>query len=511
MLPLLVLSGVALSLSPSASTATVYVHVVPYIDSDAWSQDHIIALKEFLSWCEKRKIKVAVFHYNTCESDAPGITNVIREYAERDTISLVGLHSTSHALGGLPLSLQYWELKFNLQFLRNRVKTNVVPVLSVPSWVFDTNTLYVCDMLGIRVIICGADITNISSEYDPKWDGVDSVARHMPVGYFNVHGDRLYYIPAMDFYLDLLNLTSNNVTLRGLLQNAVKNLINNGIINATSDVHLTLWVLIHPWELADANVLQEFEKFLSDIRDGLFNFEYKGTKITFELSDPREVVDTILSRKSNLKFIPLPEPDYSRILKLEGFYHWWELIKLYPDKSELVWMWLDTMYKWQTLDSALWDLTVNGDINDSFQKNLYRAVKLVWNEALLNDVLRHWNSDAVRELLLKERKYLDVVYRDTLILHAELMGSMVRQNRVELLEQKVNQIKQDIKEIKENLKRISQGQQDLKRQLESLEQEIQELKRQESKRGLPMLPVPLPWKRRNHLGRRRSRRLIEAG
>ncbi|WP_456482971.1 hypothetical protein [Methanopyrus kandleri] len=496
MLPslVLVLIGI-LPLSPSASAATVYVDVVPYIDSDAWSQDHVAALKEFLSWCEERGIKVAVFHYNTCEEAAPGITDLIREYAERGTISLVGLHSTSHALGGLPLSLQYWELEFNLQFLRDRVGSNVAQVLSVPSWVFDANTLYACDKLGVRVIVCGTDITAINPDYDPTWDRLDPIARYMLVGYFNVRGSRLYYIPALSYVSDLVQAVEDRgTTVRELLQNAVRNLVDSGVINVTGDVHLTLWVLIHPWELADADVRQEFENFLSEVGNGSLNFEYQGVTVTFELSDPREVVNMISSGGTNLRLVALPEPDYSSILHAANYHHWWELIDLYPDKSKIVREWLDTMSRWWALDFALWDLTVNGVIDDSIRKDLYRAVERVWNEALLENVLEYWDPSSARWPLLEERKALSTVYREILKLHAELMGSMVRQSRVESLEREINRLEQGLEDL-------SRRQQDLERRLESLERELQGLEKRNSKRRLPVLPIPLWWKRRNPFGR----------
>ncbi|WP_168168853.1 hypothetical protein [Methanopyrus sp. SNP6] len=455
----------------SPSTATVYVHVVPYIDSDAWSKDHVTALKEFLSWCEGRGIKVAVFHYNVCEDAAPGITDLIREYAGRGTISLVGLHSTSHALGGLPLSLQYWELEFNLRFLRNRVGSNVSQVLSVPSWTFDANTLYACHKLEIRVMVCGVDITAINPDHDPTWDRLDPIARHMLVGYFNVCGDKIYYVPALSYVSDLVQgAEDRGTTVRELLQNAVRNLIDGGAISTAGDVHLVLWILVHPWELADANVRSEFENFLSEVGSGSFNFEYQGIAVTFELSDPREVVDAI-QKGTNIELVALPEPDYSSILHATSHHHWWELVDLYPDRSEIVWEWLDTVSRWWVLDPALWDLTVNGVINDSILEDLYRAVKWVWDEALLEDYLKYSDPSSSRWILLKERKSLDTVYREILALHAEMVG------------------------------RLNEKQQDLERRIESLERELQGLKKRESKRGLPVLPSPLRLRRSLRLRR----------
>ncbi|WP_456466440.1 hypothetical protein, partial [Methanopyrus sp.] len=55
-----------LLLTPAPASATVYVDVVPYVDSDAWSGEHVTALRDFLSWCGERGVKVAVFHYNFC-------------------------------------------------------------------------------------------------------------------------------------------------------------------------------------------------------------------------------------------------------------------------------------------------------------------------------------------------------------------------------------------------------------------------------------------------------------
>ncbi|MEO2242026.1 MAG: hypothetical protein ABGY09_08180, partial [Euryarchaeota archaeon] len=56
-----------LLLTPAPASATVYVDVVPYVDSDAWSGEHVAALRDFLSWCERHRVRVAVFHYNLCE------------------------------------------------------------------------------------------------------------------------------------------------------------------------------------------------------------------------------------------------------------------------------------------------------------------------------------------------------------------------------------------------------------------------------------------------------------
>ncbi|WP_456482273.1 hypothetical protein [Methanopyrus sp.] len=465
-------------LLPSDSAADVYVHVVPYIDSDAWSQDHVAALKEFLSWCEGHNIRVAVFHYNVCEETAPGITDLIREYAERGTISLVGLHSTSHALGGLPFSLQYWELEFNLRFLEDRVKNNVARVLSVPSWVFDVNTLYACDKLGVRVLVCGADITTLNPEHDPKWNRLDFVALHMLAGYFNVGGDRLYYVPALNYASDLMQAAKDRgATVRDILRSAVRSLLDNDIVTGAGDVHLTLWILIHPWELSDANVRREFEDFLSEVADGSFNFEYNNVKVTFELSNPRDVIDMVLSGK--VKLIALPEPDYSNILHAMGYHHWWELIdrNQHQDGTDIVWEWRELVSRWQSLDPVLWDLTVIGAV-DSIQKDLYRAVKYVWDEALLNDVLESWDPNAARNSLSKEREALDTVYREALKLHAELVSSIVR--KYQSLEREIDRLERDLKDV-------SSKQRDLERRLESLSRELQDRRR--AKCGLPVLPV----------------------
>ncbi|MEO2241138.1 MAG: hypothetical protein ABGY09_03615 [Euryarchaeota archaeon] len=391
------------------ATADVVVDVVPYVDSDAWSGEHVAALRDFLSWCERHRVRVAAFHYNLCERTAPGITQVIREFANRGVITLVGSHSASHAMGGLPPAVQYWELVVSLDFLRREVGRSD-PVLSVPYWVLDVNTVRACAMAGVRVIVDGNDPALLGPEPGP-WSSVPALSRRLVVGWWEVDGRRVYRLPAVA-WADLWGEERSVERACERVREAVAELVRRGWCREGA---LTVWVLVHPWELARSGFLESFEGFLDRVRSGGLDFECGGVRVRFRLADPREVVDRVKEYVAR----PLPSPDLLRILQAEGFLSpdqlQVELVRGLLEGREDAVKGLRVLEVWRRCMRILWGvdgellaLTRAGRVTGRLRGLVEKVVSEVWNDVGVYSAIREWgNLDAA--LVFARRMLSDVM------------------------------------------------------------------------------------------------------
>ncbi len=398
-----------LLLTPAPVSATVYVDVVPYVDSDAWSKEHALALRDFLSWCGERGVKVAVFHYNLCERTAPGITRVIREFADQGVVTLVGSHSASHAMGGLPPAIQYWELVVSLDFLKREVGRSD-PVLSVPYWVLDANTLRACAMVGVRVVVDGNDPLQLGPGAS-GWSAVSGLARRLVVGWWEVDGRRVYRLPAVA-WSDLWEEGSSVDEACERVRGAVAELVKKGWCR---EGRLTVWVLVHPWELARSEFLRSFEEFLDRVRSGGLDFECNGVRVRFRLADPREVVGHVEDYVAR----PLPRPDLLRILRAEGFPDSGRLrVVLVRCASEGRWdaeKGLRVLETWERCMRILWGidgellaLTRAGRVTGRLRELVERVVSEVWNDVGVYSAIYEW-SDLDAALAFAQRMLSDAM------------------------------------------------------------------------------------------------------
>jgi len=432
---------IALATIEGAAAQTVTVMVVPYVDSDAWQPSHVDAFEKFLEWCKQNGVHIAVFHYNTNtakDSNGVPITEVIKQYANEGVITMVGLHSTSHSIDGLPLSIQYWELKFNLQFLQKNIGKNVMPVFSVPYWVFDPNTVKACAMIGIKAIISGQSVATLNPNYSTPISQLNPIAQRMIPGYFQITVNgrtcRVYYIPAVSFWDDLVpQAKSANETVDDLLKSAVDQLIQSDIFSTPTggkDVTLELWVLIHPWEMADTSRgASAYENFLEDVKSGKLNHTVNvngvNVNIVFKLADPVEALNEIINGKTPL--VPMPEPSLYYLLEMQGFEPWWQLKETYqsnPDKISILIAWRDIMEKLWSLDGELMALTKSGMITGNLENELLSVIENVWSVADINCVLKYWDVTAAKVDVEKEDSLVDVLAADV----SEAFANLIAKN-----------------------------------------------------------------------------------
>jgi len=470
-----------LLLTPAPASATVYVDVVPYVDSDAWSGEHVTALRDFLSWCGERGVKVAVFHYNLCERTAPGITRVIREFADQDVVTLVGLHTVSHSLGNLPVSVQYLELKYNAEFLKENVQVNVDDrVLSVPYWVLSPRTLRACALYGVRVIVSGNSPATLSANHDPVWDKLTFPAPYMVPGRFEVNGTTIYHLPAA-IYSELANAAaSRNATIGDLLRDAVRSLLDSGLVPTDRDARLTLAVLVHPWELADDSVLNGVKQLLSQVASGELNFNYKGTSVRFRLADPRRVVDDLLSGRFKGPVVSLPEPEYRRVLQSKGFDPWWKLSERYSDKSDLVRTWREAVQTLESVDAELLALLRAGRVDERLDELLRRLAEVAVDEAELNSMIKHWDVNAAALSIQRFASVSDEVYAEVTVRFSELVEDELNEVKaaeaeVEELRKERSKIENDINSLKEKISDVSSEVSSMQRDLKSLAGKVSDL------------------------------------
>ncbi len=396
-------------LCPAPAAADVTVDVVPYVDSDAWSKEHVKALEDFLRWCEERGIRAAIFHYNLCERTAPGITEVIRGFADRGVLTVVGLHSASHAMGGLPLAIQYWELAVNRDFLEKKVG-RADPVLSVPYWVLDVNTLRACAMAGVRILVDGNDPAGMGPE-PGEWSSIPGLSRRLVVGRWDVDGVRLYRLPAVA-WSDLWEEGSTVDEACRRLQRAVSGLVDGGWCR---EGRVTVWVLVHPWELARREFLRSFEEFLDRVRSGRLDFEHGGVRVRFRLADPREVVERVEEYVAR----PLPRPDLPWILRAEGFPDPGrlraELLKEASEGREDAVRGLRVLEIWERCMQILWGvdgellaLTRAGKVTRRLRELVEKVVSVIWNDVGVYSAIREWR-DLDAALTFARRMLADVM------------------------------------------------------------------------------------------------------
>ncbi|MHC1580909.1 MAG: hypothetical protein ACXQTC_04360, partial [Methanopyraceae archaeon] len=460
---------------------TVYVDVVPYVDSDAWSGEHVTALRDFLSWCGERGVKVAIFHYNFCERTAPGITQVIREFANQGVVTLVGLHTVSHSLGNLPVSVQYLELKYNAEFLKENVQVSVDDrVLSVPYWVLSPRTLRACALYGVRVIVSGNSPATLSANHDPVWDKLTFPAPYMVPGKFEVNGTTIYHLPAVT-YSELANTASSrNTTIGDLLRDAVRSLLDSGLVPTDRDARLTLAVLVHPWELADDSVLNGLKQLLSQVASRELNFNYKGTSVRFRLADPRRVVDDLLSGRFEGPVVSLPEPEYRRVLQSKGFDPWWKLSERYPDKSDLVRIWREAVQTLESVDAELLALMRAGRVDERLDALLRRLAEAAVDEVELNSMIKHWDANAAALSIQRFAGISNEVYAEVTVRFSELIkdvsnGVRLAETEIEEMVKEESKIKNDVDSLRKELSGVSGEVSSMRRDLKSLASRVSDL------------------------------------
>ncbi|WP_457620864.1 hypothetical protein [Methanopyrus sp.] len=436
------------------SAALVKVDVVPCVDTDLRSSEDVNALKNFLTWCEDNHVQVAAFY-----SDTSGIADVIKSYASSGVITLVGLHTTSHSLGGLPPSLQYWEIKFNYDTVSSDIGVNTYKALLVPNGVFDANTISACNELGINVTLGDVGYNWEENKYDT------TLYTYALVGYFNVNGNKIYYVPVLEFSRieSLANLTNTN--LETLLKTSILDVLHEkGVIGPDNNEMLTLWILIHPYELNDSSTVSDLESFLLDIAKGLFDFTYSdGTEVVFELANPMDVLSNIESYKSVGE---IPAPDYQDLMALHGYERWYELT---DDKVALLWH--SIMSRWWGINELLAYLTANNMLNDEILEELRNAVEHVIDESSLYIMLEEWGDETdVMNTICVEDECLNTLWCDLMRFCIELCDEKEDQ-----IEQELQQHDSEIASIEENITNIENNINEIKNELSSTEESVSNL------------------------------------
>ncbi|WP_457614951.1 hypothetical protein [Methanopyrus sp.] len=436
---------------PPASAALVKVDVVPCVDTDLRSSEDVNALNNFLTWCENNHVQVAAFY-----SDNSGIADVIKSYASSGVITLVGLHTTSHSLGGLPPSLQYWEIKFNYDTVSSDIGVNTYKALLVPNGVFDANTISACNELGINVILGDVGYNWEENKYGT------TLYTYALVGYFNVGDNKIYYVPVLEFSRidSLANLTNTN--LETLLKTAIVDVLyEKGVIGQDDNEMLTLWILVHPYELNDSTTVSDLESFLSDIAKGLFDFTYSdGTEVVFELANPMDVLSNIESYKSVGE---IPAPDYQDLMALHGYERWYELTD-----DKVVLLWHSIMSRWWGINELLAYLTANNMLNDEILEELRNAVEHVIDESSLYIMLEEWNAETeVMNTICVEDECLNTLWCDLMRFCIELCDE-----KEEQIEQKLQQHDSEIASIEENIANIENDINEIKDELSSTEERV---------------------------------------
>ncbi|MEO2240887.1 MAG: hypothetical protein ABGY09_02335 [Euryarchaeota archaeon] len=399
----------ALLLVPAPGAADVTLHVVPYTDNNAWSQAHASQLKKLLTWCRGHDVSLAAFYFEAAHRNAPDVTRVLREFANNGTIAVVGTQTVSHSLGGLPSSIQYWELVRGLQYTRDRLDRSY-PILHVPYWVFGETTLKACAKAGIRALISGlgpgVDPEFLRRRY-PELARVDAIGRHLLVGRWRVDGTTIYHLPALSFTNDLGG--SADLAL-SRLERGLELLLRSGLVRDGD--RLMVWVLLEPWQMGD-QTLTEFESFLERLKRGV-TLRVNGLTARIELADPGRVVRSLDSYRS----IEFPIPSYERALRYEGYAPIGSL-QVDPEVRHLYERYLETL---RSVDDRLSRLLERGLVDRELERHLDRVVQLAWNDAALYAALRGWGDvnlvkrhlrllvDAARELARAvNERYLRVV------------------------------------------------------------------------------------------------------
>ncbi len=377
----------ALLLTPAPGAADVTLHVVPYTDNNAWSPVHASQLRKLLTWCREHDVSLAAFYFEAAHRNAPDVTRVLREFVDNGTITVTGTQTVSHALGGLPYSIQHWELVRGLQYARDRLDRSD-PLLHVPYWVLDETTLRACARAGIRALVSGLgpgiDPDFLRRRY-PELTRVDAVGRHLLVGRWKVEGTTIYHLPALSFTNDLGG--SANLAL-SRLERGLELLLRSGLVRDGD--RLVVWVLLEPWQMSDAT-LSEFESFLDRLKRGV-TLRVNGLTARIELADPKRVVKDLDSYRS----IELPTPSYERVLRYEGYAPIRDL-QVDPEVRHLYERYLETL---RSVDDRLSRLLERGLADRELERRLDRVVQLAWNDAALYAALQGWkNPDLVKRYL----------------------------------------------------------------------------------------------------------------
>ncbi|WP_456482353.1 hypothetical protein [Methanopyrus sp.] len=463
--------------------SSVNVYVVPCVDIAPQSSDQVSALGDFLQWCEKNGVKVAVFLSNRYADAYPGVKDAVVQYSRDGTIGLVGLGTASYSLGGLPVSLQYLELKFNQEFLLESGAVNVnTGVLMVPHSVFDTNTLVACEKAGVRVIVGKVDITKISPEYPKEWNTLNSTARLMVPGHWDLNGYRVYLLPGLNAR-DLIDQAANvGYNPVDILEGGVESLINNGIISA--DDSIVIGLIIDTDCISKSDYLQKVEGILQELLNGDTRTYTSGSNtvtINFKLLDPSMAVHMLTD--GEVKTVELPYPNYVNVLTENGgFGRWWE--QLGVDTTGIVNHWRGVMTKWWAMDTALWTLITMGSIDDDLKAKLRKAVELVWDEAYLCEVCKDIKEGKVTKEeadneLTEEEGYLDALYPEVMSSYTGLVGKL--QSGLESLGEDLASLQGIVEDLSgrvKDLESTAATKDELNDVKQGLEQEIGDLKTQ---------------------------------
>ncbi len=475
MQPLLLLPLI-LALAPAS--ATVHVDVFPCLDSDAWSEEHVQALRTFLEWCADHGVKVAVFHYNTCEEAAPGITQVIREFAGQGVITLVGLHSTSHSMGDLPVSVQYLELKYNAEFLRESVGINVNDrVLSVPYWVFSPRTLEACALFGVRVIVSGNGPNTLSPEHDRVWDKVSFPGQLMIPGKFTVGGEVIYHLPVVSYPSLAAQSAALGTTVGEVLRRAVESLIENGLVPTDRDVRLTLAVLVHPWELADSGTLEGIEGLLEQVSSGALDFACNGVPVVFRLADPAKVVEDLEEGRFEGPVVSLPSPDYRYVLLSKGYKPWWELLRQCSSDENVIHVirtWREAVQTLECVDAELLTLLRAGR-TEGLDTLLREVAETAADEAELYNMVKNWDPAGAKRAVERFREVADRLYSAVVRTFADFLLGLSRElEGVRELRGLVSDVAGSVEELRARAEAVEAEVTDLRREVDSLRGELEE-------------------------------------
>ncbi len=141
--------------------------IVPYMDDNACAHRPTVPgyypsdqyLVPFLEFCRTSGVKVAWFVNGPTAWDGKGddfryTLHLIKEYD--DVIVLVGNHTASHLLYGLPVKADVAEIRDDDHAWREALGDRFKPwILSVPYWRYDSALLPACERAGIRYVLCG--------------------------------------------------------------------------------------------------------------------------------------------------------------------------------------------------------------------------------------------------------------------------------------------------------------------------------------------------------------------
>ncbi len=385
MLPVLALLMVT---APAPATADVVLHVVPYTDSNAWSKEHVAKLAEFLTWCREHNVKLAAFYFPVSEQSAAGVSDVLKRFVDDGTITVIGPQTVSHALGGLPYSIQYWEIDRSLKYTQNRFGT-ADRVLHVPYWVLDENTLRACLKCGVHILVSGTGPDVDADFCREKYPGllqVNPAGRHMLVGVWRTGNSIVYNLPAMSFVRDFGGRADKALSE---IKEGLRGLIQHGIVKDGDK--LVLWLLLEPWQM-DGATLREFEALIERISEGI-TLTVNGVTARIVLGDPRRVIENLESFKT----VELPSPDYIKILKYEGYTPVDEL-QVDPEIKLLYSTYIDIL---RSIDRKLLAIIESGRMDGELERALDEVAQLAWNDAALCAAVEQWEDEELVKAHLK--------------------------------------------------------------------------------------------------------------